>query len=421
MASAIMPYYTVSWNQDKKNNENVANNYNKYMITDLLRTKYGYDGVVCTDWNVVALHKAMDSFLDGKSWGVEKLSLVELHYKALMAGVDQYGGNNDKKPIIEAYQLGVKEFGEAKMRARMEQSAVRLLKNIFRVGVFENPYLDTEQTKSIVGKPEYMKAGFEAQLKSIVMLKNQDKVLPINTKKTVYVPKRYVPASRNFLGMETPASEDYPVNMEIVKKYYNVTDNAAGADFALVFIENPKASIGYDKEDLKNGGNGYIPISLQYNDYKADEAREVSIAGGDILENFTNRTYKSKTAKTPNITDMKLVTDTKSKMGNKPVVVIVNTTNPMVFSEIEPSASAILLSFGVQDQAIIETIAGKNEPSALLPMQMPANMSVVEKQAEDVPYDMTCHKDSEGNAYDFGFGLNWKGIIKDTRVTKYKK
>ncbi len=93
----------------------------------------------------------------------------------------------------------------------------------------------------------------------------------------------------------------------------------------------------------------------------------------------------------------------------------------MVFSEIEPSASAILLSFGVQDQAIIETIAGKSEPSALLPMQMPTDMKTVEKQAEDVPYDMNCHKDTEGNKYDFGFGLNWKGIIKDARVTKYRK
>lgn len=421
MASAVMPYYTISWNQDKKNNENVANNYNKYIITDLLRTKYGYDGVVCTDWNVTKLHTSMDSFLDGKSWGVEKLSLGELHYKALMAGVDQYGGVNDMKPILEAYQLGIKEYGEAKMRARMEQSAVRLLKNIFRVGVFENPYLNTEETKAVVGKPEFMKAGYEAQLKSIVMLKNQSKALPITTKKTVYVPKRFVATSRNFLGMETPASEDYPVNMEIVKKYFNVTLNADEADFAIVFIENPRASIGYDKEDVKNGGNGYIPISLQYGDYKADEARATSIAGGDPLENFTNRTYKGKTANTPNNTDAKLVIDTKVKMKGKPVIVSVNTTNPMIFSEIETSASAILLSFGVQDQAIIETISGKNEPSALLPMQMPADMITVEKQAEDVPYDMTCHKDSDGNVYDFGFGLNWKGVIKDARVTRYKK
>ena len=76
-----------------------------------------------------------------------------------MAGVDQFGGNNDAKPVVEAYEMGVREHGEEKMRARMEQSAVRLLKNIFRVGVFENPYLDPAQTKNTVGKPEYMKAG----------------------------------------------------------------------------------------------------------------------------------------------------------------------------------------------------------------------------------------------------------------------
>ncbi|MET3125606.1 beta-glucosidase [Arcicella rosea] len=420
MASAVMPYYTISWNQDKKNGENVANNYNKYIISDLLRTKYKYDGVVCTDWLVTGDHKAMDVFIDGKSWGVENLSLAERHYKILMAGVDQFGGNNDAKPVIDAYQMGVKEHGEAKMRARMEQSAVRLLRNIFRVGVFENPYLIPEETKAIVGKPEFMKAGYETQLKSVVLLKNQSQTLPITTKKTVYIPKRYTPASRNFLGMESPASTDYPVSLDLVKKYFNVTDNADEADFAVVFIQNPTATMGYDKDDLKNGGNGYIPISLQYNDYTATEAREKSIAGGDPMENFTNRGYKNKTAKTANITDAQLVVDTKSKMKNKPVIVSVNTSNPMVFSEIEQSASAILVNFGVQDQALLDIISGKSEPSALLPMQMPADMATVEKQAEDVPYDMKPHKDSAGNLYDFGFGLNWKGVIKDARTTRFK-
>lgn len=421
MASAVMPYYTISWNQDTKNHENVGNSYNKYLINDLLRTKYKYDGVVCTDWGITGEHRAMDVFIDGKSWGVEKLSVAERHYKILMAGVDQFGGNNDAKPVIEAYQMGVKEFGEAKMRARMEQSAVRLLKNIFRVGVFENPYLNPEETKAIVGKPEFMKIGYETQLKSVVMLKNQAKTLPIMAKKTVYVPKRFTPASRNFLGMETPASTDYPVSIDLVKKYYNITDNAEEADFALVFIQNPTTTMGYDKEDLKNGGNGYIPISLQYGDYTATEAREKSIAGGDPMENFTDRGYKNKSTKTANITDAQLVTETKTKMKNKPVIVSVSTTNPMVFSEIEKDAAAILVNFGVQDQALLEIISGKSEPSALLPMQMPANMITVEKQAEDVPYDMIPHKDSAGNSYDFGFGMNWKGVIKDGRVLKFKK
>jgi len=420
MASAVMPYYTISWNQDTKNGENVGNSFNKYIISDLLRTKFKYDGVVCTDWSATKEHKVLDSFLDGRSWGVETLSETDRHYKALMAGVDQFGGNNDAKPILEAYQKGVKEFGEVKMRSRMEQSAVRLLKNIFRVGVFENPYLDPNETKTIVGKSEFMKAGYEAQLKSVVMLKNQGQVLPFATKKTVYVPKRFVPASRNFLGQAIPSSSDYPVSLDLVKKYFNVTDNPDEADFALVFIQNPVATIGYDAADLKNGGNGYIPISLQYGDYTATDAREKSIAGGDPLEKFTDRGYKNKSTKTSNATDAQLVVDTKSKMKTKPVIVSVNTTNPMIFSEIEKDASVILINFGVQNQVLLDIISGKSEPSALLPMQMPADMKTVEKQSEDVPFDLNCYKDSEGNSYDFGFGMNWKGVIKDSRVTKFK-
>jgi beta-glucosidase len=420
-ASAVMPYYTISWNQDTKNGENVGNSYNKFIVNDLLREKYGYDGVACTDWNITHNHTQMDNFVDGKPWGIENLTIAQRHYKVLMAGIDQFGGNNDAIPIIEAYQMGIKEHGETKMRARMEQSAVRLLRNIFKVGVFENPYVDVETTKSTVGKAEFMKAGYDAQLKSIVLLKNKNKSLPLAATKTVYVPKRFTAASRNFLGMETPASTDYPVNMDIVKKYFKVTENPDEADFALVFIQNPVANMGYDKEDLKNGGNGYVPISLQYGDYTATDARETSIAGGDPMEKSANRSYKNKSTKTANMTDLTLVSDTKDKMKGKPVIVSVNTTNPMIFAEIEQNSSAILLSFGVQEQAILETIAGKSEPSALLPMQMPASMSAVEKQAEDVPFDMECHKDSEGNIYDFGFGMNWKGTIKDGRGLKYKK
>jgi beta-glucosidase len=421
MASAVMPYYTISWEQDKKNGENVGNAYSTYLITDLLRDKYQYDGVVCTDWGVTRDHRAMDVFIDGHCWGVEGLSEVDRHYKILMAGADQFGGNNDAKPIIEAYQMGVNELGEEQMRKRMEQSAVRLLRNILRVGVFENPYLIPEETKAIVGKPEYMKAGYEAQLKSIVLLKNQNNTLPITEKKTVFIPQRYVPANRNFLGMESPASTDYPVSLDLAKKYFNVTDDPDEADFALVFIQNPNATIGYSKEDVEKGSNGYLPISLQYNDYKATDAREVSIAGGDPMEDFTNRSYKDKTTNTSNITDAQLVADTKSKMKEKPVIVSISSTNPMVFGEIEQYAAGIVMNFNVQDQAVFDILSGKAEPSALLPMQMPAGMSTVEKQFEDVPFDMDVYQDAEGNRYDFGFGLNWSGVMNDERTGSYDK
>ena len=155
--------------------------------------------------------------------------------------------------------------------------------------------------------------------------------------------------------------------------------------------------------------------------YTATDARDPSIAGGDKFETFTNRTYKGKSVKAINITDLAMVTETYAKMKGKPVIVSVNMSNPMVFSEFEKNANAILVNFGVQDQAILDILTGNAEPSGLLPLQMPADMQTVEKQNEDVPHDMECYKDAEGHVYDFGYGLNWKGVIKDARVTKYKK
>ncbi|MFD2933171.1 glycoside hydrolase family 3 protein [Spirosoma flavum] len=421
MASAVMPYYTISFDQDKKYGENVGNSYNKYIIHDLLRTKYKYDGVVCTDWLITADETAVDVFLTGKSWGVEKLSLAQRHYKILMNGVDQFGGNNESKPVMDAYQMGVKEHGIAFMRTRFEQSAVRLLKNVFRVGLFENPYLDPNVSQKSVGTGEFMKAGYQAQLESIVMLKNKANALPLTKGKTVYIPKRFTPAGRNFLGMDTPEKLDYPVSLAIVKKYFTVTDKPAEADYALVFIQSPNSGGGYNSAEAKAGGTGYVPVSLQYGDYTAQGSRNPSIAGGDPLEKFTNRTYNGKTAKTINSSDLSMVTETFAMMKGKPVIVALQVSNPTVVREFEKESNAILAHFGVQDQALLEIITGLHEPSALLPMQLPADMKTVEAQAEDVPRDMTSYVDSSGNVYDFGFGLNWKGVIKDARTAKYKQ
>jgi beta-glucosidase len=420
MASAVMPYYTISYGIDKTNNETVGNSFNRFIINDLLRGTYAYDGVVCTDWGVTRDETTVDGF-GSACWGVETLSVAERHYKILMAGVDQFGGNNDAGPVMEAYSMGVKEHGEEFMRARMEKSAVRLLMNIFRVGLFENPYLDIDKTKNTTGNVEFMKAGYEAQLKSIVMLKNKEKALPVAKEKTVYVPKRITAPSKNFFGATVPGSVDYPINIELVKKYFKVTENPAEADFALVIMRSPESGSGYDKEDVSKGGNGYVPISLQYGLYKAVEARETSIAGGDPLENFTNRTYRNKSVTASNVNDLKMVLETRKSMKNKPVIVAVNISKPMVFSEFEKEANAILATFDVQDQAILDILTGAAEPLGLLPCQMPADMKTVEIQKEDIPYDMTCHTDSEGNVYDFGFGLNWSGVIKDGRTEKYRK
>lgn len=422
MASAVMPYYTISYNQDDKYKENVGNGFSKYIITDLLRKKYGYDGVVCTDWIITADEGKSPDIFAGKSWGVETQTVAERHYKVIMAGVDQFGGNNVAGPVLEAYQMGAKENGESFMRKRFEESGVRLLKNIFRVGLFENPYLDPDASKNIVGNPAHMTAGYEAQLKSLVLLKNKSKVLPIQKTKTIYIPKRVIPAGRDWFGNVTPEKIEYPVNMDIVKKYFNVTDDPAKADIGIVFVKSPDGGVGYSKEDRDKGGNGYVPISLQYGPYVATTAREKSIAAGDPVVDpaVTDRSYKGKEVVASNATDLKSILDTKAAMKDKPVVVVVGAKSPMVFSEFEKQVDGILVGFGVMDQAVMDILSGV-EPSGLLPVQMPASMETVEQQLEDVPHDMKVHIDSEGHAYDFGYGLNWKGTISDKRTVKFKK
>jgi beta-glucosidase len=360
-------------------------------------------------------------------WGVEGLSEAQRHYKALMAGVDQFGGNNDAGPVIEAYRMGVQEHGEAFMRARFEASAVRLLRNMFRTGLFENPYLNVEQTVATVGKPEYMTAGYEAQRKSLVLLKNEGNVLPLERTATVYIAPRHVPDSRDFFGNVTPGRDVDPINPDTARTYFHVTTDPAAADAAIVVINSPESGTffglggGYDRADVAAGGNGYVPISLQYGPYTATHARATSLAGGDPLETFTNRTYRGKTITVANVTDLQSVHHTRQAMGGKPVIVVLNMAKPTVVAEFEPGVNAILASFGVQERALLDLLTGAAAPSGLLPFQMPANMQTVEEQAEDTPHDLQPYVDAAGNVYDFAFGLSWSGVIQDARTAKYGK
>ena len=419
MASAVMPYYTISTGVDPSG-KNVGNSFSKYIITDLLREKYGYDGVVCTDWNITYDNAGIDRF-DGKCWGVEELTVAQRHYECLKAGVDQFGGNNDKGPVLEAYAMWVEEFGKDSADARFRASAKRLLMNSFRTGLFENPYLDPAVSAEVVGKPEFMEKGYQAQLKSVVMVKNSDCVLPMKSfvaKPKVYVPQRYFPQMVNFFGMVIPERWEETFATELLEKYYEPVSDPAEADFAIVVIDAPTSGTGYSAEDVRKGGNGYIPISLQYSDYTAEHAREVSLAGGDRLEKSANRSYKGKSVKTVNKTDLETVVETKKAMGDKPVITVVSTGKPFV-PEFEPYSDAILVSFGCQNQALLDLISGAVEPSALLPMQLPADMKTVELQMEDMPFDMDRYVDADGNAYDFAYGLNWSGRIRDARTERY--
>lgn len=486
-ASAVMSSYSIAYSDDEKYGELVGSGYSDYKINKLLRGDNSYDGVVCTDW-LIANNSGLTNNLKpedglymptleelfggwGISWGTEYgYTDAQRFLKILMAGHDQFGGVNTSEPVLAAYELGVEEYGEDVMRARFEESAVRLLKNVFNPGLFENPYLIASESEALVGNEDFMKAGYEAQMASVVMVKNSNNVIAQSSgdRKTVYVPQVYKPAvmgldAANQVMVEKEPAQIVPaLDIAAVEKYFDVvTDEVksegdeisekdivrntdfSNVDFALIAINSPDLgstfSPVYLKFDERNYdpskgelNNGFYPISLQYRPYTApdneythttiatDPAEETAwIAGGG--EEKTSRSYAGKTTVAPNESELDLVLDTKKAVGDLPVVVFTRARGAFCMYEFEASADAVLVGFGVSDQAILEVIAGQYEPKGLLPVQMPKDMATVEANKEDVAKDLDPYVDVNGNAYDFGYGLNWSGVIADERTAKYVK
>lgn len=418
MASAVMPYYTISYGQDPSG-KNVGNGFSKYIIQDLLRDKFKYDGVVCTDWGIVKDYNVPWEH-KGTPWGTETLSGPERRLLCFEAGVDQLGGAKDNAESMAAYELWAQKYGEESARARFELSATRILVNIFRVGLFENPYVSPEKAAAIVGSKDFVAAGYDAQRKSIVLLKNEGGVLPLGKKVRVYEPLRHVPAGLSHWQKPTAAYDEYPVSKDLLGQYFEVVETPEEADIALVSIKSPVGHWGFVMPDEKYPEGHYNPISLQWGPYTATTAREESLAGGDPRESSANRSYRGFTETSSNSTDALLVQRTKAAMGGKPVVVLVAMERPFVPAEIEPWADALLVFCGVSNNALLDILSGVAEPYGLLPCQLPANMETVEAQCEDVPRDMECYRDAQGNVYDFAFGLDFNGVINDARVRLYR-
>ena len=158
-----MPYYGVPVG---KTGENVAMAFNKAIITGLLREKYQFDGVICTDWSVITDAHMGDIIWPARAWGVEHLTETERVYKALEAGVDQFGGESCPERVVELVKTG--RLAEA----RLDQSARRLLRLKFQLGLFDNPFVDETLTPQVFGHPASLAAGASSQKRAMTLLKN---------------------------------------------------------------------------------------------------------------------------------------------------------------------------------------------------------------------------------------------------------
>lgn len=408
-AASVMTCYDAIWDQDREDGQNVGASFIHHIIDGILRDRCGWAGFVCTDFGVTGTNKGTG--WGSKAWGFEDQSPAENALKEIEAGIDQFGGLDELEVVKEAYELACEKHGKDWTDARIDMSVKRILINGFRMGLFDDPYTDPEEAVSLVGRDDYVRKGYEAILKSMVLLKNKD-VLPLNGK-SVYVPERRFGGQRGFDGKKSPVTMGPPFSDETAERYFTAAGSPDDADCAVVFMDSPASGNGTDPDTGE-----IVPISLQYEDYTAEYAREQSIASDP--KDGKNRSYRGKTVTTDNALDLEILKKVRSQMGDRPVIAVINCTKPFVPAEVEPLADAILITFnGTPSEAVLDLLTGKAEPSGLLPFQMPADMKTVEEQFEDVPHDMRPYKDGCGNEYDFAFGMNWSGVIKDERTKKY--
>ncbi len=304
-AAMIMPYYAVPKGITA---EETGMAYNKEIIGGLLRGTLGYTGVVNSDTGITT----------GMPWGVESLSLKERYKKAIEAGVDRLGGDATPEIVVEL----VKDGGLAE--ARVDESARRILRVLFALGLFENPYASPDAAARTVRRADFQQKADLAQRRSIVLLKNAGRLLPLR------------PGARVFVeGVDAAIAARYA---------YASSERLADADVAILRVSAGRSGVA---PGLR--ARGSAPIDLTLPAETLARVRDVA--------------------------------------RQKPTVVALHLDNPLVVPELAADARALLATFGVSDEALLDVVFGKHAPTGRLPFEMPSSMDAVRAQLEDVPHD----------------------------------
>ncbi len=314
----IMPYYGMPVGTEL---EEVGFGFNKGVITGLLRERYGFDGMVCTDWALLTDHDLAGWVMVARAWGVEHLSVIERAAKALDAGVDQFGGDDCPEVIVELARNG--EVSEE----RIDESVRRLLRDKYRLGLFDNPYVDSERAESVVGRPEFREAGEATQRRSIVLLKNGAlsgrATLPLRGRPKIYIEN---------------------IAQDVASEYGEIVASVTDADVAIMRLRTPFEP--RDREPLE--------AFFHAGDLSFGEEEKARILS--ILETV-------------------------------PTVVDIYLDRPAVIPEIAEASAVLLANFGASDAALLDVVFGRFPPSGKLPFELPSSMDAVRRQKEDVPYD----------------------------------
>lgn len=250
--SQVMPYYGMPVGTEY---EEVGFGFNKSVLTGLLRERFGFDGIVCTDWGLVTDSEIMGTPFPARAWGVEHLTPGERMRKILDAGADQFGGEKCTEIL-----LGLVADGTV-TEERLDVSARRLLREKFVLGLFEDPYVDADAADAIVGSAGFRAEGEAAQRASITVLAATDAV-PFARGQKLYLE-----------GIAPEAAAGYG----------EVVATPAEADIAVLRLQAPYEERGSVFENFFHAG------SLDFPDEVLAHVREVAASVPTVVDVFLDR------------------------------------------------------------------------------------------------------------------------------------
>ena len=351
--AGVMPTYSIlegaTW--DGKPIEAVGAGFNHQLLTDLLRRRYRFHGIVLTDWAVTndcedrcrggAPAGQRPSFADlGMPWGVEDRSMRARFVQAVKAGVDQFGGTERADMLIDAVRAG--ELTEA----RLDSSVQRILTGKFALGVFENPYVEPSEAARRVGTDAFRSEALNAQRRALVLLENQGGILPLRAKANNTTLRVYLRG----------------ISPEVAtQRGWTVVTDPKQADVAIVRLAAPFETLHpqYVFGAMQHEGN------LAFRD------------GEPEYEAF------------------------KQVSSVVPTVVTVYLDRPAILAPLKERARAVIANFGVSDVALLDVLVGRAKPEGKLPFELPSSMDAVLAQKSDVPHD------SPRPLYPLGFGRRY--------------
>jgi beta-glucosidase len=337
--SSIMPYYSIPL--DTKY-QKIAYAYNKEVITDLLRDSLGFDGIINSDTGPIEM----------MPWGVENISVVERYKKALEAGVNLFSGSGDPTKLLETVQSGTVDM------KLIDKSVYRLLMEKFKLGLFENPYVDEAAAEKLVGNEKFQSKANLAMRKSVVLLRNETNTLPLKAKTKIY--------------------------------FESYMQRRGAASPSLVYQNNNNNK--YDVEFVKTPEEADCILLW------------ISPGGKSLFQSDGSPLYLSMSK---NAVDVNYINTLSSK---KPTILAMNYTNPWVIDEIYNEKTinnikGVIATFGTTNEALLDIVLGKFNPSGKMPFTTPVSEAAVEKQLSDVPGYL---KGSAYALFKFDEGLSYK-------------